>query len=102
MFKTFDCTTHRDFGRRYFPISGNTLQEAIQENIDRILSCNRPNDCPYRLVGYRLEYAPGIFGGSGGVKVIMDCYERSHHERPVVAEAWNKATKEDLEADQDR
>lgn len=95
--RSFDCTTHWDAYRKYFCIHGDTLREAVQASITSILSNNRPYDHPYRLIDYRLEYSAGIIGGSGGVKVIMDCYDTARPDCPVVVEAWIKAAEEDLE-----
>lgn len=97
MLKTFKCTSNWDPYHHFIYIHGNTLREAVKANIDTILSHNNACSCTCRLTDYRLEYSPGILGGRGGVKVIMDCVEHTNPPRPVVVEGWIEATPEDLD-----
>lgn len=104
MLKTWTTPTH--VNSEIMKISGNTLQEAVNGNIRKLLSNVVPSS--EQIVSYpdiaHLEYSDGIFGGKGGVKALIDCIvstgyikgNPNYKEFPKQYEVWIHANKSDI------
>lgn len=77
-------------------ISGETLREAVNSNLDVLAWESKGNGHGIRDLSLEsLEYSPGIFGGKGGVVAKIRAYDMAD-DRWTIIEAWIHAGAADL------
>lgn len=109
--RTWEIPINRDPYHKTYKITGETLKQAVEENLEKMAYKAKTDDYNIlEILDYKICWSDGIFGGTGGVKVKISArvsntqakgspkYEEYHN----IIEVWVYANKEDVYAETDK